>query len=477
MIKAVLHKKFKNITHFDDQIFFQQEIRGTMILVVADGVTHCLNGRVASATVCHALGIYLSQEELPQDVDEMAIGAIEHAIAELKEVGRLFEEHLQPPAHHMEVPLQEENAHDTLSAREGPAEEGVRPEDVEESGQDAGRLVAESNRPPAEPMVDAAPVETPGHPLSQDSGRKEATHLAQDMPPAPVDQETAIPEDGYLEVLGAVPPLLAGEDAAADAIPPPSGDEAAALDDKVGIPAEVQGEGPGTTEDGEPHSTSRTNNGLVEKLVAIFSGLQELNEEEYSDPQAYVCELLGGIERKWSGYRAETRVEFQTTLSLNILKYSNGFISLQSYNYGDSEVVVVLPPDFSKSRDDREVSMMHHYQRIGPLSSCISSIMGGYGRLDVSARRLYMGDILLICTDGTCLFHFFSQFHDLILDCFERNDLPSFPSLWYEKLNSLSKGKMGDDFSLLMVACEHSTQEETTGSGFRAEESALRKNN
>ena len=85
-------------------------------------------------------------------------------------------------------------------------------------------------------------------------------------------------------------------------------------------------------------------------------------------------------------------------ISLNILESKGEYIELNSFNFGDSEILIIsinpTPPSIN--------SQISHYRlHQGDLRSYICSSNGRNGRLDISTRKLYKNDLLLIGSDGT----------------------------------------------------------------------------
>ncbi|MBK9300589.1 MAG: hypothetical protein IPN14_08280 [Bacteroidetes bacterium] len=86
------YKMFINVKDKDDQIFFF-DINEFRILGIADGVSTCSKGRVASATICFALYKYFKEYPITGALSVYVNNAISYAIEELQQVKTLFDEH------------------------------------------------------------------------------------------------------------------------------------------------------------------------------------------------------------------------------------------------------------------------------------------------------------------------------------------------------------------------------------------------
>ncbi|MBK9300591.1 MAG: hypothetical protein IPN14_08290 [Bacteroidetes bacterium] len=104
-------------------------------------------------------------------------------------------------------------------------------------------------------------------------------------------------------------------------------------------------------------------------------------------------------------------------------------------------------------------SQISHYRlHPGVLNSYISSSAGRNGRLDISTRKLYENDLLLIGSDGTYFSKIvkengnpFSPLRNLIIECVNKNTLSKLPDFWYEKLKIMNA--LHDDFSMFALTC------------------------
>ena len=218
------------------------------------------------------------------------------------------------------------------------------------------------------------------------------------------------------------------------------------LDEDIPIANESDIELKTEIEDGK---TIPVTNELETKLQEIFYYLKEFNTEEYQDAKDFVKSLLKTVKKEDDSFI------FQTTLSLNILKQGSEFAELNSFNFGDSETLII---SVNPSKADINSHISHYRLQQGPLKSYISSSKGKNGRLDISTRKLYENDLLFIGSDGTYFSKTskvsgnpFSPLHNLIIDCLRKNKLDELPNLWFGKLKSMNA--LDDDFSLFLITC------------------------
>jgi len=395
MIETNRYKKFKNVKENDDQIFFT-DINGLRILGIADGVSNCSKGRVASATLCFALSKYFNEHPITNNLTEYVNNAIEDAIVELREVKDLFDEHfdniIEPTPFPENILPENHIFNDTNTIKQEEAE--------------PFKEIGESMEVPATSSINSIQIiESEKENMNIESG---------------LENRTLIASDSDIEL-------------------------------KSGI--EIA-----------DTNTIIVTNELKNKLYEIFSYLKDFNENEYEDVNVFVKCLLSSVTKTDAG-----SFNFQTTLSLNILKSEREFVELNSFNYGDSELLIISV-NLSPPSIDSQIS--HYRLHQGDLKSYISSSKGRNGRLDISTRILYENDLLLIGSDGTYFSKTskasgnpFSPLHHLITKCLSEDKLPELPNLWFEKLKSIDS--LDDDFSMFLITCnkkvelEKETNEET----------------
>jgi len=386
MIETNRYKKFTNVKENDDQIFFT-DINGFRILGIADGVSNCSKGRVASATLCFALSKYFNEHPITGELTEYVNNAILDAIEELQDVKELFDEHFdnlfKPTQLYEKIFVETKSYNETVT---------IEQEEVEPL-----KKISESLEVPSS-SINATQTEEP----EKEKINKEIRF----------DESIPIANESDIEL-------------------------------KTDI------------EDGK---TIPVTNELETKLQEIFFYLKKFNEKEYEDVNDFVKSVLSAVTKTDAG-----SFNFQTTLSLNILKAENEFVELNSFNYGDSEILIISVNPSTPSID----SQISHYRlHQGDLKSYISSSKGRNGRLDISTRKLYENDLLFIGSDGTYFSKTskvsgnpFSPLHNLIIDCLRKNKLDELPNLWFDKLKSMNA--LDDDFSMFLITCNKKVDKET----------------
>lgn len=382
MIETNLYKKFKNIKEKDDQIFFMY-INGFRILGIADGVSNCSKGRVASATLCFALCKYFKEHPITGILHEYVNKAIDDAIEELQEVKALFDEHfnnLFEPTPQIE----------SISTKFDIINESVNTtqEEVE-----IPKEIIETTETLTSTSIKSEQIEETEKAESIDKGEIVESNPNTDINEIEVNSEAKIVEEIIFPVT----------------------------------------------------------NELETKLQEIFSYLKIFNEMEYEDVNDFVDSLIDSV-----ADTDFTSFNFQTTLSLNILKSESEFVELNSFNYGDSELLIISVNP-STSLIDSQIS--HYKIPQGDLKSYISSSKGRNGRLDISTRKLYENDLLLIGSDGTYFSKTakesgnpFAPLHNLIIKCLKERNLYELPHLWFEKLEKMNA--LDDDFSMFLISCK-----------------------
>lgn len=387
MLEINTYHKFENVKENDDQILFTEN-NGFKIFVIADGVSNCSKGRVASATLCFALCKYFNEHLITGVLAEYVNIAIEDAIEELQDVKELFDEHFdnlsEPTSFPQNILIETESLMETATTKQEEAES------LQESG--------ESLEVATQPSITTEQTEEP-------------------------DNEKNI--NGFKI---AQSKLIVNES-------------------KIDLKAK--------SEIAEEQTIPFTNE-LETKLQEIFSYLKVFNDIEYDDVNEFVSSLLDSVKKTDAG-----SFNFQTTLSLNILKSENEFVELNSFNYGDSEILIISVNPSLPSID----SQISHYRlHQGDLKSYISSSKGRNGRLDISTRKLYENDLLLIGSDGTYFSKTskasgnpFSPLHNLIINSIRKNKLDELPNLWFNKLKSMNA--LDDDYSMFLITCNREVEQ------------------
>lgn len=386
MIETIPYIYFKNVKENDDQIF-HADIEGIRILGIADGVSNCSKGRVASATLCFALSKYFHEHPILDDLTVYAGHAIEDAIEELYDVQELFNEHYDNLF--VTPQLVDEKAAETDLKREKD-NYGIEDQEVVNKIRDevSMTLPTSVNTKEKRKLIKGKKNDYNNTILNEIDSELEFT----------TNQEMVVEEK----------PSVFNE--------------------------------------------------LETKLQEIFVYLKRFNGEEYENVDDFVKSILIKVRRTDSGC-----FNFQTTLSLNILKSGEEYVELNSFNYGDSELLIISINPITVSID----SQISHYRlHQGDLKSFISSSNGKNGRLDISMRKLYENDLLLVGSDGTFFSKTakasgnpFSPLHNLIIGCLRSNVISQLPHLWFEKLRSMNA--LDDDFSMFLIECAKSLGTET----------------
>lgn len=347
-----IYFEFNNCCKKDDQIFFLcQEVYS--VTCIADGVSSCTNGRIASATICYALQKYFKNNRFDDNIIEYTKNAITESVKELKEVHALFLKYI----------ISNSSSVDTFDLK-----------DFDKSDDCFGQNSVIFNK-----------LYNKG--LQNPFSRKKS----------------------FLSIS----PALLGR-----------------------VYKKSQSE----------YVSAYCK--LNKKLNDIFVSLSEYNDKEYDNLDDYIYKIIKSV--SISDYDS---LEFQTTLSINIIRDYESFVELHSFNYGDSEILII-----SADHEECQIkSQLYQYKvQQGDLNSYICSKTGENGRLDVSMRRLYGGDMLLIGSDGTYFSKTakasgnpYSPLQNIIYKCMEESALSKVPSLWCEKIRSMNV--LDDDFSMFLV--------------------------
>ena len=281
MIETIPYIYFKNVKENDDQIF-HADIEGIRILGIADGVSNCSKGRVASATLCFALSKYFHEHPILDDLTVYAGHAIEDAIEELYDVQELFNEHYDNLF--VTPQLVDEKAAETDLKREKD-NYGIEDQEVVNKIRDevSMTLPTSVNTKEKRKLIKGKKNDYNNTILNEIDSELEFT----------TNQEMVVEEK----------PSVFNE--------------------------------------------------LETKLQEIFVYLKRFNGEEYENVDDFVKSILIKVRRTDSGC-----FNFQTTLSLNILKSGEEYVELNSFNYGDSELLIISINPITVSID----SQISHYR-------------------------------------------------------------------------------------------------------------------